>query len=41
MYVCIYIDQLHTYISIYNKRKQDEMVNSKYFDDDTLVVYQP
>ena len=44
MYVCIYIDQytyIHTHTYIYNKRKQDNMANSKYFDDDRLVVYQP
>ena len=44
MYVYILINihiYTHTHIYIYNKRKQDNMANSKYFDDDRLVVYQP
>ena len=31
---------LYIYIYIY-KRKQDDMANNKYFDNDRLVVYQP
>ena len=42
MYVYILINiHIYTHTYIYNKRKQDNMANSKYFDDDRLVVYQP
>ena len=42
MYVYILISiHIYTHTYIYNKRKQDNMANSKYFDDDRLVVYQP
>ena len=33
---------LYIYIYIYiNKRKQDDMANNKYFDNDRLAMYQP